>query len=105
MRAKPRKIIMNWSIGKTNYEGYFWTDEKKIISTFANIYNDNPQKEAELIIEIGKAKDHFKFFLQNDYSKVEIPLEELEMIVFRNEFECYRSPSYKRSPGGWVRGF
>jgi hypothetical protein len=101
MRAKPRKIIMNWSIGKANYEGYFWTDENKIIATFANFYDNDPQRETNLIIEIGKDNKQFKFFLQNDYSIMEIPLEELEMIVFRNEFECYRSPSYKRIEGGW----
>jgi len=101
MRAKPYKIVLNWSIGNTQYGGYFWTDEKKIIETFSNFYNNDAQKEGNLIIEIGESNEQFKFFLQNDSTIVEIPVEDMQIIVFKDKFESYRSPNYNRPPQGW----
>jgi len=101
MRAKPYKIVLNWSIGKTKYGGYFWTDEKKIIETFANLYSNDTQKEGNLIIEVDKDNDQFKFFLQNETTVVEIPVEEIEIMVFKNKFEFFRSDNYTKPQGGW----
>jgi len=101
MRAKPYKIVLNWSIGKVQYGGYFWTDEKKIIETFSNFYANNAQEKGELIIEVGESNEQFKFFLRNNYSVVEIPVEEIEIIVFKNRFEFFRSENYSKPPQGW----
>jgi len=101
MRAKPCKIVLNWSIGKAQYGGYFWTDEKKIIETFANLYGDITSKKGELIIEVGESNNQFKFFLKDDTAMIEIPVEEMEIIVFKNKFEFFRSENYKRPQGGW----
>ena len=101
MRAKPYKIILNWSIGKTQYGGYFWTDEKKIIETFANFYGNDAQKEGNLIIEIGESNDQFKIFLQNDTTVIEILPEDIQIMVFKDKLECFRSKSYNRPLGGW----
>ena len=101
MRAKPSKIMMKWYVGKTEYVGYFWTDEKKIIETFANFYNNDTQKEGNLVIEVGASSNQFKFSLQNNTTVVEIPEEDIQIIVFKNEFECFRSKSYNKPPKGW----
>jgi len=101
MRAKPYKINIEWSIGKTQYDGYFWTDEKKIIETFSNFYNNLAQEEGELIIEVGESNEQFKFFLQNNHTVMEIPLEDIQIMVFKDRFESYRSPNYNRPPDAW----
>jgi hypothetical protein len=101
MRAKPYKIVINWSVGKHKYGGYFWTDEQKIIDTFAQFYADNAQQEGNLIIEIGKSNEAFRFSLQSDSSIVEIPIEDLQIMVFKNKFESYRSKNYNKPQGGW----
>jgi len=101
MRAKPYKIVLNWSMGKTQYGGYFWTEEKKIIETFSNFYNNDAQEEGDLVIEIGESNEQFKFFLQNNYSVMEIPVEDMQIIVFKNKFEFFRSKNYNRPQGGW----
>jgi hypothetical protein len=102
MRAKPYKIVLNWSIGKTQYGGYFWTDEKKIIDTFSKFYGNDAQKEGCLTIEVGKSNDQFKFFLQDNSFMIEIPVEDMQIMVFKNKFEFFRSANYNKSPGGWM---
>ena len=101
MRAKPYKIVLNWSIGKTQYGGYFWTDEKKIIETFANFYGSDTQKEGNLVIEVGESNNQFKFFLQDDTTVAEIPVEDMQIMVFKNKYEYFRSDNYDRLQGGW----
>jgi hypothetical protein len=102
MRAKPCKIVLNWRIGKTQYGGYFWTEEKKIIETFKSFYGDDAQKEGNLIIEIDNSNKDFKFFLQNDETSIELPAEEMQYIIFKNKFEFHRRKNYNKPKGGWI---
>ncbi len=101
MRAKPYKIIINWSIGKTKYSGYFWTDEKRIIDIFSSFYIHNTEKEGTLIINILESNDTFRFSLQDESAIIEIPTEDIQIIVFKNKFEFFRSPNYNKPPQGW----
>ena len=101
MRAKPYKIVLNWSIGEAKYSGYFWTDEKKIIETFSKFYGSDAQKEGNLVIEAGKTNENFKFSLQDNSSEVEIPAEDMQIIIFKDKLESWRSPNYNRPPDGW----
>ena len=101
MRAKPSKIVLIWSEGKKQYGSYFWTDEKKLIETFANGYGNNTQKEGNLIIEIKKSNKQFRFSLQTDNASIEIPTENMQYIIFKNKFEFFRSTNYNKPKGGW----
>ena len=101
MRAKPCKIVLNWRIGKAQYSGYFWTDENEIIKTFYNCYGSDALKEGNLTIQAESSNKKFRFFLQTDDASVEIPVEEIEYIIFKNKFEFFRSSNYKRPPQGW----
>jgi hypothetical protein len=102
MRAKLRKIVINWNIGETHYGGYFWTDEKKIIKTFADFYGNDAEEEGNLIIEVKESNKEFQFFLQNSYKKVEIPVEDMQFIIFKDKFEFSRSKNYDKPQGGWT---
>jgi hypothetical protein len=101
MRAKPSKIVLSWSDGKKRYEGYFWTDEEKLVETFKNSYGNEPQKEGTLIIQVEASSKQFRFFLQTNEAKVEISAEDMQYIVFKNKFEFCRSKNYKKPKGGW----
>ena len=101
MRAKPSKIVLRWSEGKKQYGAYFWTDEKKLIDTFKSVYGDEVQKEGSLMIEVKSSHKQFQFFLQTDDTSVEIPMEEIPHIIFKNKFEFFKSKNYNRGKGGW----
>jgi len=101
MRAKPSKIVLNWSIGRTQYSGYFWTDEKKIIDAFKNCYGNDTQKEGDFIIQVEASHKQFRFFLQEGGVSVEIPIEDMQYIIFKNKFEYFRSKNYNKPPQGW----
>ena len=101
MRAKPSKIVLNWSMGRTQYSGYFWTNEKKIAETFANFYGNDTKKKGNLIIEIEKDYKQFRFFLRDNATVMEIPTEDMQYIIFKNKFEFCRSKNYNKPKGGW----
>jgi hypothetical protein len=62
MRAKPSKIVLKWRDGKKQYDGYFWTNEKKIVETFHNCYGNDDRKEGNLIIQVEASHKQFRFF-------------------------------------------
>ncbi len=108
MRTKPRKIVITWRVGKIKYEAYIWTDENKVIETFDKYYQGNVQKKGELVFEIGKDNNKFRIYLQDKNNNpenpapiVEFPDEELQILVFKDGWECYRNPSYNRPKGSW----
>jgi uncharacterized protein YegP (UPF0339 family) len=101
MRAKPRKIDLHWTVGETKYSGYFWTDEQKIIDTFADFYDTKAQQEGNLVIEIKNSNTEFRFLLEIGSVVTEIPIEDLHFIIFKDDEEFYRSDNYNRPPGGW----
>ena len=101
MRAKPSKIVLKWKDGKKQYDGYFWTDENKIVETFLNCYGSDTQKEGNLIVQVERSYQQFRFFLQTGDSSIEIPVEDMQYIIFKNKFEFYRSPNYNKPPQGW----
>ena len=101
MRAKPSKIVLNWSKDKTQYSGYFWTDEKKIMAAFKDCYGDDAQKEGDFIIQVEKSQKQFRFFLKNSDASIEIPEEDMQYIIFKNKFEFCRSNNYNKPKGGW----
>jgi hypothetical protein len=100
-KAKPYKINISWQDGKDEYDAYFWTDEKKIIETFSDFYKNSQQEKGDFVIEIDKEYKNFRFFLKNDLVEIEIPENEMEIIIFKNTWECYRNENYKRPEGGW----
>lgn len=103
MRAKPRKLIVHYKIGKAKYNAYIWLVDRRIRNVFINMYGESMDKETELIIDIRKSNKEFHV-LQNsselDEPK-ELSPESYEMIVFKNKFESYRSENYGKGNGGW----
>jgi len=101
MRAKPSKIVLKWRDGKKQFDGYFWTDETKIVESFDDCYGDDAQQEGNFIIQVDASHKRFRFSLQTDENSIEIPVKDMQYIVFKNKFEFYRSPNYKKPPQGW----
>jgi hypothetical protein len=101
-KAKPYKINIKWEDGKDEYDGYFWTDEKKIIETFSTVFGGNPQTKGDFVIEIGEDYKTFRFFLRNDDIEIEIPESDMEIMIFKNKRESYRNENYKRPDEGWM---
>ena len=101
MRAKPSKIVLKWSDGKKQYNGYFWTNEHKIVETFLKFYEMDAQEEGNFIIEVKASHRQFRFSLQNSNASVEIPVEDMQYIIFKNKFEFHRSANYSKPPQGW----
>jgi len=101
MRAKPSKIALHWSDGKKRYDAFFWMDEKKIMEIFNNFCGNDPQQEGTLTIQVKASHKQFQFFLQNSDVEIEIPVEDMPYIVFKNKFEFYRSKKYNKPKGGW----
>jgi len=92
---------LKWRDGKKQYVGYFWTDESKIVETFLKCYGTDTQKEGNLIIQVEASHKQFRFSLQNSDVSIEIPVEDMQYIIFKNKFEFHRSKNYNKPKGGW----
>jgi len=101
MRAKPRKIVLKWIVGKFRHEVCFWIDEQKNIEIFRNCYGSDTRKEGTLIIQVDESYKQIRLFLQTVGSLIEFPEDSVQYIIFRESFEFHRSSNYKIEEGGW----
>ena len=103
MRAKPRKMVAHYKVGKAKYKAFIWFDDVKTRMAFSDFYGENSAKEMELVIDIRKSNKEFHILMSGDDSSQpkELPQENVEILVFKNKFESYRNDNYDRPSGGW----
>ena len=103
MRAKPRKMIVHYKVGKAKYNAYIWFDDVKTRVAFSDFYGEDSAKEMNLVIDIRKSNKEFHILMNGDdlEKPKELPQENVEILVFKNKFESYRSDNYNRPSGGW----
>lgn len=102
--AKPEKIAINWSIGKTEYLAYFWMDETQLNIIFERFYGAHPETKADFIIRIDAENKKYELalFRQGLKEPLIIPEAAYQLIVFKNNFEDYRSENYNQPRGAWI---
>ena len=66
-------------------------------------YDEDSAKEMNLVIDIRKSNKEFHILMNGDdlEKPKELPQENVEILVFKNKFESYRSDNYDRPSGGW----
>jgi hypothetical protein len=72
-RGIPKRIQFAWR-DKTgqNYSGTFWFDEKEIFAAFAEIFEANPNAEAEIEIRISRGNIDITAFLKGNGKEIGI---------------------------------
>lgn len=102
--GKPKNLAVRWKEGKSDYSAYFWFDESCIRKSFELFCGENTDIKIEFLIQIDLEHCQFELMLHNQDSKklLLIPNETYQLLVFKNNFEDYRSDNYNQKRGAWL---
>ena len=102
--GKPKKLRVEWHIGKSEYSAYFWFEDERIREVFDRFYGAHPDTKTDFIIRIDAEKRKYELALYR-YGLKEpqvIPENVYQLLVFKNKFEDYRSDNYNQERGAWI---
>lgn len=102
--GKPKKLHIQWHIGKSEYSAYFWFDDERIREVFDKFYGAHPDTKTDFIIRIDAENKKYELALYR-YGLKEpqvIPEDVYQLLVFKNKFEDYRSDNYNQERGAWI---
>jgi hypothetical protein len=100
----PQKLILRWHCNKDEYMAHLWFEEQKAVTLFNRSYDSILGVNTDFVIHIDFEKQKFEVGLAKyDLKKVElIPDDAFQFIVFKNEFESFRSANYNQPHGSWI---
>lgn len=102
--GKPKKLHIKWHMGKSEYSAYFWFEDERIREVFDRFYGAHPDTKTDFIIRIDAEKRKYELALYR-YGLKEpqvIPDDVYQLLVFKNQFEDYRSENYNQERGAWI---
>lgn len=102
--GKPKKLAIKWHIGKSEYSACFWFEEGPIREVFDKSYGAHPDTKTDFIIRIDAENRKYELALYR-YGLKEpqiIPENVYQLLVFKNNFEDYRSDNYNQERGAWI---
>ena len=102
--GKPKKLRVEWHIGKSEHSAYFWFEDERIREVFDRFYGAHPDTKTDFIIRIDAEKRKYELALYR-YGLKEpqvIPEDVYQLLVFKNKFEDYRSDNYNQERGAWI---
>lgn len=102
--GKPKKLAVQWHINKSEYTAYFWFEDEEIRSVFDRFYGAHPETKVDFMIRIDSEKNKYELSLYRYGLKEPQIISEsaYQLIVFKNEFECFRSENYNQERGAWI---
>ena len=102
--GKPKKLHVQWHIGKSEYSAYFWFEDERIREVFDRFYGAHPDTKTDFIIRIDAEKRKYELALYRyGLKEPQIISEDVyQLLVFKNKFEDYRSDNYNQERGAWI---
>lgn len=104
MAGKPKKLALQWHVGKKDYEAHVWIDNEEICAAFDRFYGNHRDTKVDFIIRIDPYKKKYQLALYRYGLKKPVKISEnaYQMIVFKDQFEYYRSDNYDQPSGAWL---
>ena len=100
----PRRITVNWNVGKRLYTAYFFiTNVEKMTNLLRRITMMSLEEKVDFELRIDPEQERFVVCLNNGEMGEPIELTDsiVDVMVFRNRLECYRNPNYSQPKGAW----
>lgn len=100
----PEKLSIDWKDYKTCYSIYLWFDNQGLTKIFDQFYGIHHNTRTDLIINIDAENKKYELalFRQGLKEPLIIPEAAYQLIVFKNNFEDYRSENYNQPRGAWI---
>lgn len=102
--GKPKKLAMKWWVKKSEYVAYFWFDDEVLCPIFEKFYGAHRDTKVDfrLRIDAKKKKYELSLFRQGLKEPQVLPEDAYQLLVFKSQFENYRSDNYNQERGAWV---
>ena len=102
--GKPSHLTINWNYGTREYTAYFFFDHEKLDPLFRRLSMLSLEGRFDFVLQIDPIEEKFIPMLQCEDvpEPIELTEESVDILVFRNKFECYRSKHYHQEPRAWL---
>lgn len=102
--GKPSHLTINWNYGTREYTAYFFFDHEKLDPLFRRLSMLSLEGRFDFVLQIDPIEEKFIPMLQCEDvpEPIELTEESVDILVFRNKFECYRSKHYHQEPKAWL---
>ena len=101
--GKPSRVCVGWHVGKRDYSAYFFFSHDELVPLFRTCYGAHPETKVDFLLQIDPENDKYEpaLFRYGMKEPLAIGDDASQVLVFRNKFECYRSPNYSQPKGAW----
>lgn len=102
--GKPMKLALKWHVGKNEYSTFVWMDQQLMSAAFDRFYGNHRDTKVDFIIRIDPYKKKYQLALYRYGLQEPVAISEqaYQMIVFKDQFEHYRSGNYDQPRGAWI---
>lgn len=104
LAGKPKKLTLQWHIGKNQYSAHWWFDDELICAAYDRFFGTHRDTKVDFLIRIDTEKKKFELALYRYGLQEPVVISEdaYQMLVFKDEFEYYRSENYDQPSGAWI---
>lgn len=101
--GKPSRVCVGWHVGKREYSAYFFFSHDELVPLFRTCYGAHPETKVDFLLQIDPENNKYEpaLFRYGMKEPLTIPENTCQVLVFRNKFECFRSPNYSQPKGAW----
>lgn len=104
MGAIPQKLVLKWDVSINEYIVFLYFEYDFLSLFFEKFYGIHKNTKTDFIIRINPDDNIYglSLFRQGLSEPLDIPEEAYQLIVFKNNFEVYRSDNYNQERGAWI---
>lgn len=101
--GKPYKLAIKWHLDKNEYKACIWFEEEQLCELFEHFYGAHPKTNSDFIIRIDEINKKIEFSLYRYGIKMPLVISDnvYQFIVFKNNFEEFRSDNYTQNRSAW----
>ena len=102
--GKPKKLALQWYIGKNEYSAYVWMEDDLFCAAFDRFFGAHRDTKTDFIIRIDTEKKKFELALYRYGLQEPVVISEdaYQIIVFKDQFEYYRNENFDQPSGAWI---
>ena len=104
MAGRPERIEVAWHTGKSEWQAYIWLNEELTAPIFERLYGMHRDTRVDLLLHFDPEQQHYELALFRYGMKQPqlLPEDCFQLIVFKNQFENYRTDNYSQPSGAWI---
>lgn len=92
----PKRLCVNWQVGRDNYSLYYWFDEQTAPQFFKQYFMMNAVEKADIMLRIDTRANLYEIVFKSDEMPIPqvMPADTYQLLVFLNDNEYYRSENF-----------